>query len=185
MTRRRVTLACALVLSAAWFVNAQAPAPADPLTGWAPKAELDILVAKLRSGELKGPQTIFERPNGPYRVYTSFIDGRIGAADIHEADDELYVVLSGAARSTLGGEITDKKLTAPHEYRGTRIKGGISRPVAAGDIISAPRGTPHQMDATGGHILYVVIKIMGSTGSSGAGGFAAAGDGDGSTERIR
>jgi hypothetical protein len=74
-------------------------------------------------------------------------------------------VLSGSARSTLGGDIADKKQTAPHEFRGTRIVGGLSRPVGVGDIISAPRGTAHQMDATGGHILYVVIKIMGSAGT--------------------
>ena len=48
--------------------------------------------------------------------------------------------------------------------RGTQISGGTIRTVGVGDIISMPRGTPHQMDATGGHILYVVIKIMGSAG---------------------
>ncbi len=136
--------------------------PADSLSGWRTKADLDQLVAKLRSGDLTGPQKLFERSNGPYRVYTSFIDRRKGAADIHEADDELFIVLSGSARSTLGGEITDKKQTAPHEYRGTTISGGATRPVGVGDIISAPRGTPHQMDATDGHILYIVVKIMGS-----------------------
>jgi mannose-6-phosphate isomerase-like protein (cupin superfamily) len=164
MMRVVTAWACAMVLSGAWFARAQAPAP-DPLTGWATKSALDALVAKLRSGDLKGPQTLFERPNGPYKVYTSFIDRRKGTADIHEVDDELFVVLSGSARSTLGGVIADKKLTAPHEYRGTQITGGNSRTVAAGDIISAPRGTPHQMDAGDGHILYVVIKIFGSAGS--------------------
>ena len=162
MRRVWLALTCVVALSGACFARAQSQAPADPLTGWAQKAELDALVAKLRSGELKGPQTLFERPNGPYRVYTSFIDRRKGVADIHEVDDELYIVLSGSARSTLGGEITDKKLTAPREYRGTEIRGGITRTVGAGDIISAPRGTAHQMDASDGHILYVVIKVMGS-----------------------
>jgi len=164
MIRVRTALTWVIVLSGAWFVKAQAPAPTDTLTGWASKADLDALVAKLRSGELKGPQTLFERPNGPYRIFTSFIDGRKGAADIHEVDDEVLVVLSGSARSTLGGEITDKKPTAPHEYRGTQISGGTTHTVGVGDIISMPRGTPHQMDATGGHILYVVIKIMSSAG---------------------
>ena len=164
MMRARVALTWVIVLSGVWFVKAQAPAPADTLKGWASKSDLDALVAKLRSGELKGPQTLFERPNGPYRIYTSFIDGRKGAADIHEADDEVLVVLSGSAQSTLGGEIPDRNLAAPHEYRGTQIRGGTTRTVGVGDIISMPRGTPHQMDATGGHILYVVIKIMGASG---------------------
>ena len=165
MKRVWAALTCVVVLSGAGFVVAQAPAPADPLSGWASKADLDALVAKLRGGDLKGPQTLFERPNGPYRVYTSFIDRRKGAADIHAADDEIFFVLSGSARSTLGGEIADKKATGPHEYRGTEIRGGITRTVGAGDIVSAPRGTPHQMDASDGHVLYVVIKVLGSTGS--------------------
>ena len=164
MKRLWAALTCVLVLSGAWFARAQAPPPTDTLTGWASKADLDTLVAKLRSGDIKGPQTLFERPNGPYRVYTSFIDRRKGAADIHEADDELHIVLSGSARSTLGGEIPDKKLAAPHEYRGTEIRGGLTRTVGVGDIISIPRGTPHQVDATDGHILYVVIKVIGATG---------------------
>lgn len=141
--------------------QAQAPAVPDALVGWKSQVELDALVATLRRGELKGPQTLFERPRGPYRIYTSFIDNRRGAADIHETDDEIFIVLSGGGRSTLGGDIADPRATAAHEIRGTRIVDGVSRTVGVGDIISAPRGTPHQMDATGGHILYVVIKIIG------------------------
>jgi mannose-6-phosphate isomerase-like protein (cupin superfamily) len=169
MERLCAALTCVAMLTANGLVGAQAPALADPLAGWASRVDLESLVKKLRSGELKGPQTLFERPDGPYRVYTSFIDGRKGAADIHEADDELFLVLSGSARSTLGGEIADRKATAPHEFRGTVIRGGTTRTVGAGDVISAPRGTPHQMDATGGHILYVVIKVMGGGGAGGPG----------------
>ena len=165
MKRTYAALAFAVVLGVTWVTAAQAPVHSDPLTGWVQKAELDGLMAKLRGGDLKGSQTLFERPNGPYRVYTSFIDQRKGAADVHEVDDELFFVLSGSARSTLGGQITDGKAIASQEYRGTQISGGITRTVAEGDIVSVPRGTPHQMDATGGHILYVVVKIMGSTGS--------------------
>ena len=142
MKRIHVLSTAAVVLGAACLLQAQTSVPSNPLAGWVQQAELDQLVAKLRSGELKGPQTLFERTDGPYRVYTSFIDQRKGAADIHEA-----------------------KATGPHEYRGTAIDGGVTRTVAAGDIVSVPRGTPHQMDATGGHVLYVVVKIAGSTGS--------------------
>jgi mannose-6-phosphate isomerase-like protein (cupin superfamily) len=133
----------------------------DPLTGVKTKRDLDELVAKLRTGEVAGAQTLFERENGPYRIYTSYIDNRKGGADIHVVDDEIFVVLSGSAQLTLGGDITDKKLARENEYRGTAIAGGSTRPVAAGDIISAPRGTPHQMDPGAGHILYIVIKVMG------------------------
>lgn len=150
-----------VLLVATCAALAQTGAPAEGLAGVKTKAEIDALVAKLRGGELKGAQALFERQDGPYRIYTSFIDKRKGAADIHATDDEIFVIMSGSAQLTLGGDITDKKSTAPNEYRGTAIGGGTTRPVAAGDIVSAPRGTPHQMDAGDGHILYVVIKVFG------------------------
>ncbi len=145
--------ACGLILLA------QQTAPLDPLAGVKTKAAIDGLVAKVRSGELKGAQNLFERDKGPYRVYTSFIDNRKGAADIHAVDDEIFLIASGAAEVTLGGDITDKKSTAENEFRGTIIKGGTATRVAVGDMISIPAGTAHQMNATGGQVVYLVIKF--------------------------
>lgn len=159
-----VGTAVVVVLVAAPGSRGAAPdPPLDALAGWSSKATLDDVVTRLRSGALTGPQPVFERPNGPYRVYTSFIDRRKGAADIHEADDEIFLVLSGSARSTLGGRIVDGTRTAPREQRGTVIEGGTTRDVGPGDLVSAPRGTPHQMDPGNGHVLYVVIKVIGAT----------------------
>src|SRR5512143_1732663 len=75
----------------------------DPLAGVKTKAEIDALVAKVRSGELKGAQNLFAKENGAYRVYTSFIDNRKGAADLHRLDDELFLIVAGSAEATLGG----------------------------------------------------------------------------------
>jgi mannose-6-phosphate isomerase-like protein (cupin superfamily) len=147
--------ACGLALLAG-----QTAAP-DKLAGVATKAQIEALIAKVRAGELKGPQTLFERENGPYRVYTSFIDNRKGAADLHVVDDEIFLIVGGTAEATLGGDITDKKSTAENEFRGTTIAGGTTRAVAAGDMISIPRGTAHQMNPGQGQVLYLVIKMMG------------------------
>ncbi len=158
----RMTIrALAVLLVAACAALAQTGVPADRLAGVKTRAEIDALVARLRSGELQGAQTLFERDNGPYRIYTSYINARKGAADIHVADDEIFVIVSGSAQFTLGGDIADKTLARENEYRGTVIAGGVTRPVAAGDIASAPRGTPHQMDPGSGHVLYIVIKVIG------------------------
>lgn len=150
-----------LIAAGALSLFAGQAATPDSLAGVKTKAEIDALVAKVRSGELKGAQNLFERDKGPYRVYTSFIDKRKGAADLHGADDEIFLIVSGAARVTLGGEITDKKSTAENEFRGSIIKGGTTSSVAAGDMISIPAGTAHQMDAGQGQVLYLVIKITG------------------------
>jgi len=140
----------------------QANVPPDSLAGVRAKTELDALVAKIRAGELKGPQPLFERENGPYRVYTSYIENRKGGADIHAADDEVFMILSGSAEITLGGEISDQRTAAEGEFRGTTIVGGTTRKVGAGDIISIPRGTAHQMNSGPGHVLYIVVKMIDS-----------------------
>ena len=150
-----------VVLGASVGLLAQPKPSEEGLRGIKSRTELEAVVSKLRSGELKGPQTLFQADHGPYRIYTSYIDNRKGAADIHVADDEIFVVLSGSAQCTLGGDIADKKLGPENDYHGTQVVGGVTRPVAAGDIVSAPRGTAHQMDPGAGHILYVVIKIIG------------------------
>lgn len=167
MSNRRlgtVILTIALAIGAAG-AGAQAPASLPGLTGIRSKAEIDALVARLRSGALKGAQPLFEQEHGTYRVYTSYIDHRKGLADIHVDDDEIFVVLSGAAQCTLGGDIANKTLGPgpARDYHGTEIVGGVTRAIAEGDVVSAPRGTAHQMDAGTGHILYIVIKIIGKS----------------------
>jgi mannose-6-phosphate isomerase-like protein (cupin superfamily) len=160
--RRRLLLLLAATLGAAGVLPAQTKPGPEALRGVKSKSDLDAIVAKLRSGELKGPQALFEaEPQGPYRVYTSYINARKGLADIHPTDDEIFVILSGSAECTLGGDIPDKKLEG-RDYHGPAVVGGVTRSVAAGDIVSAPRGTAHQMDPGAGHVLYVVIKILGS-----------------------
>ncbi len=160
---RSLIVAAVLVASAAVArPSLQAPAAADTLQGVRTRAELDALVAKLRAGDVKGAQSLFEKPGGTYRVYTSFIDHRKGLADIHVKDDEVFVVLSGSAQCTLGGDIAARTTDEHGDYHGTTIVGGTTRTVAQGDIVSAPRGTAHQMDPGEGQILYVVIKMLGS-----------------------
>ena len=151
--------AIALVVGAATLLPAQGRPAADPLAGVKSKAELDALVAKIRAGELQGPQMLFERDKGPYQIYTSFIQRRRGAADVHAVDDEIFLILSGSATATLGGDVIDKKSTGDNEFRGTTIAGGTAHAVGAGDLVSVPRGTAHQMDAGTGEVLYLVIKI--------------------------
>ena len=148
-----VVLACGLAM-AAFPAGA-----ADELAGVKTKAEIDALAAKLKVGEVKGAQTLFQAEGGPYRVYTSYIENRKGAADIHILDSEIFLVVSGSAEVTLGGDVTDKKSTAENEFRGTTISGGTTWTVGPGDIISIPPGTAHQMNPGRGSILYIVIKM--------------------------
>lgn len=162
----RTSIAALVVATAATIalagvrVNGQAEAAAPGLRGIRSKAEIDRIVAGLRSGALKGPQALFQEPNGTYRVYTSYIDRRKGIPDIHVNDDEIFVVLSGSAACTLGGDLENRTVGPDHDFHGDRIVGGTTTTVGVGDIVSAPHGTAHQMDPGDGHILYAVIKII-------------------------
>jgi mannose-6-phosphate isomerase-like protein (cupin superfamily) len=83
-----------------------------------------------------------------------------GQAELHEKQSDILIIRDGGADLILGGRITDGKSTAPNEVRGTKIEGGETRHVKAGDVIQIPPRTPHQMILrNGGRIDYLAVKI--------------------------
>ena len=83
-----------------------------------------------------------------------------GEAEIHGATADVMIVQSGEATLVYGGELVDPKTTAPHEIRGTAIRGGTSVHVSAGDVIHFAAGVPHQwLVDPGRQITYLVVHI--------------------------
>ncbi len=125
------------------------------------KAELQQLAAKLKAGEVKGSVMVFNSADR-YALTTSFFAGKKQVPHLHAGHDEIMLILSGSGKFTLGGELISG---APEdgykwdEVMGTEIKGGQTYDVKEGDIISAPRGVPHVMDATGTAVVYMVVKV--------------------------
>lgn len=68
-----------------------------------------------------------------------------GAVETHTTQADIIIVKSGEGTLIVGGTVVDDNATAPHEMRGKSITGGVSRPMAAGDVIHIPAGLPHQM----------------------------------------
>ncbi|MCL5742487.1 MAG: hypothetical protein M1541_00975, partial [Acidobacteria bacterium] len=68
-----------------------------------------------------------------------------GEAELHEKQDDIFVIESGAGTLVVGGTVVSPKTTAPGEIRGPSIKGGENKPLVAGDIVHIPAGVPHQM----------------------------------------
>jgi mannose-6-phosphate isomerase-like protein (cupin superfamily) len=87
-------------------------------------------------------------------------DKPAGAAEVHDASDDIYYVLEGSATLTLGGRLDAPNEISPGEWRGARIIGGQSVSVNKGDLIVVPRGTPHQRDTTGRDFMMILIKIF-------------------------
>ncbi|MBU0535634.1 MAG: hypothetical protein KKE20_01615 [Nanoarchaeota archaeon] len=94
-----------------------------------------------------------------YEIIEVKIKDKANRAEMHERADDIYFVLKGSARLTLGGRIVKKTRKCPGEYRGEKISGGKTRLLKKGDIVSIPRKTPHRMDAKNKNIEYIVVKV--------------------------
>lgn len=87
-------------------------------------------------------------------------DKPAGAAEVHDASDDVYYVLEGSATLTLGGSLDAPREVSPGEWRGARIIGGQTFNLTKGDLVVVPRGTPHQRDTTGKDFTMILIKIF-------------------------
>jgi mannose-6-phosphate isomerase-like protein (cupin superfamily) len=81
------------------------------------------------------------------------------AAEVHDASDDVYYVLEGAATLTLGGKLDAPQEVQTGEWRGASISGGQAFTVNKGDLIIVPRGTPHQRSTKGQDFTMILIKI--------------------------
>jgi mannose-6-phosphate isomerase-like protein (cupin superfamily) len=82
-----------------------------------------------------------------------------GEVEVHERWDDVFVIQEGSGIVIHGGTHAGGRTTAPGEVRGGEITGGMSRRVAAGDVMVIPAGLPHQVTVDeGGSITYFVVK---------------------------
>ena len=83
-----------------------------------------------------------------------------GIPELHEKQTDIFVIQSGEATLLIGGEVVDAKATTPGEIRGTSIKNGVRKNVAAGDVVHIPAGVAHQFFVPAGkEITYFVVKV--------------------------
>ena len=83
-----------------------------------------------------------------------------GFVEVHEKLVDVLVVQSGEATLVVGGEVVGSRTTGAGEIQGDSIKDGVSKKVAAGDVIHIPAGVPHQFFvAAGKQITYFVVKV--------------------------
>lgn len=83
-----------------------------------------------------------------------------GEPELHEEWADVMMVQAGSATLLVGGELRGARTSAPGELRGGEIRGGERQPLAAGDMMIVPAGTPHQVElAPGTSITYLVVKV--------------------------
>lgn len=82
-------------------------------------------------------------------------------AESHDDSDDVYYVLEGSARLTLGGKLDSPREASPGEWRAKTISGGKTIDLKKGDLVVVPRGTPHQRNSIKGKTFsMILIKIF-------------------------
>jgi glc operon protein GlcG len=94
-----------------------------------------------------------------FRVAASRRDGA-GQAELHATDTDIFYVLEGHASVVVGGDIVDGKPSAPNEIRGSAIRGGETREIGPGDVLTIPRGVPHWFRSVKAPFRYYVVKSV-------------------------
>jgi mannose-6-phosphate isomerase-like protein (cupin superfamily) len=79
--------------------------------------------------------------------------------EVHDADTDVIRVIAGSAVFVTGGRVIDPRTTAPGETRAPSVEGGDVRPIAAGDVLVVPAGTPHWFKSVDGTVRYFVVKV--------------------------
>ena len=117
------------------------------------------LMAAFAAGESGG--TVIERPE--FRVNASRRDGA-GEAEVHMLDTDIFYVLEGRATLVTGGEVLEPRSLSATEQRGSSLRAGTSQQLAAGDVVTIPRGVPHWFKTVTTPFHYLVIKSAAGAG---------------------
>jgi mannose-6-phosphate isomerase-like protein (cupin superfamily) len=97
--------------------------------------------------------------NGPgSNVYIVHRD-KTGDAEVHMTLNDIFVIKSGHAKITVGGQISGNRETAASEWRGGEIAGGTDYSLAPGDVLFIPAGVPHKVLVSAkASVTYVTVK---------------------------
>jgi len=93
------------------------------------------------------------------RVYIQHeSDVSTNQAEVHDAAEDVFLILEGTAIFVLGGKLDSPQETQPGEWRAPGIAGGKEFRVNKGDILIVPRGTPHRRITAGLDVTLMLIK---------------------------
>jgi mannose-6-phosphate isomerase-like protein (cupin superfamily) len=146
-----------LRISFALTLLAVAATAADKLV--ATSSEITAMAAKAKA-ERKPDQPTFAQPLVAYDPYGANLEYRaaVGPSAVHNKYAEMFVVVDGSATLITGGKLVNEKSNGDN-LSGTAIEGGSSRPVAKGDVVIVPEGTPHWFSTINGTIVLMSFRL--------------------------
>jgi mannose-6-phosphate isomerase-like protein (cupin superfamily) len=125
-----------------------------PKTRYFSAAQLAAQVAHTVKG-IAGNQFL----SGPGSIVYILRRDKTGETEVHMAFNDIYVVKSGHAKITVGGQVTGNRETVPTEWLGGDISGGTDYSLAQGDVLFIPAGVPHKVQVSPkASITYVLVK---------------------------
>ena len=82
-------------------------------------------------------------------------------SEMHDHTNHVFIIVDGEADFVTGSRMTDPKVTAPGQTRGSGIEGGVVHHLSKGDVITIPAKTPHQWKDTSktGSIGYYAVNF--------------------------
>ena len=144
------------------FAVALAAAAASPIpTEVASATEIQAAVAAMER-EMKPGQTFLWRPllRGGAAVAALEIWKAPGRPAIHPSEAEYATVVAGSGTLVSGGMMADPETSNPGLVQGSRIDGGTTRALKAGDTFLVPAGAPHWFGiSAGGELVLLGIKV--------------------------
>jgi mannose-6-phosphate isomerase-like protein (cupin superfamily) len=120
------------------------------------KARLDTLIPAAQATGSSG-ETLADY--GSYKLQLS-VRTRSGGAEVHAHWDDVIVVEAGSATLITGGTVAGGNTDGDGETRGTKIDGGQTQTLSAGDMVTIRAGTPHQILLEPGIVFEaLVVKV--------------------------
>jgi len=159
MRSRHIVISLSFILISAVAVSAQRkPSEASRPVVVLSSQSLDDLKQRIQSDN--STEDLIDSNGLQLRVAVQHEKNKTGAAaELHDASDDVYYVLEGAATLVLGGKLDAPKEVEPGEWRSPRIIDGKPYEITKGDLVIVPRGTPHQRSTANKDFTMILIKI--------------------------
>ena len=82
-----------------------------------------------------------------------------GRPAVHPTQAEYATVVAGEGTLVSGGTLVEATTTRPGLVEGSRIDGGVTRALRAGDVLMIPAGMPHWFGIKGKRLVLLGTKI--------------------------
>lgn len=80
--------------------------------------------------------------------------------EVHASEADLFYVIDGDATLITGGTVIGGRETAPGQIRGSKVEGGQSHHLTAGDVMWVPAGVPHWFPEISRPLGYLLVKVL-------------------------